>query len=243
VSASGRNPAWERDELILALDLYLQCGRKVLDDTDPQVVELSDLLNQLPIHPVRPDAGRFRNANGVALKLANFRAIDVPGTGMASVGRRDREVWDEFANDPRRLHRLAQAIRAGYRADAAQPGSESDDEEGEFSEGKVAYRLHRHRERSRELVRAKKAQVKRTTGSLKCEVCLFDFELVYGEVGKDYIECHHTLAVSELPDGATTRLEDVVVVCSNCHRMIHRRKPWLAIDAIRQLVVGRSAMT
>ena len=113
VTFGSRNPPWERDELILALDLYLQSGRKVLDGTDPQVIDLRELLNQLPIHPVRPHARKLRNANGVALKLANFRAIDVPGTGMASVGRRDREVWDEFTNDPAKLGHLTEAIRTG----------------------------------------------------------------------------------------------------------------------------------
>lgn len=53
-----RNPTWTTDELILALDLYLRAG--LLDDSDPQVVELSRVLNGLPIHTVRPDLERFR---------------------------------------------------------------------------------------------------------------------------------------------------------------------------------------
>lgn len=44
-----KNPDWVVDELILALDLYLREG--LLDDTDPKVLELSALLNRLPIHP------------------------------------------------------------------------------------------------------------------------------------------------------------------------------------------------
>jgi hypothetical protein len=47
-------------------------------------VELSRVLNSLPIHTVRPDLERFRNPNGVALKLANFAALDpaYPGRGI-----------------------------------------------------------------------------------------------------------------------------------------------------------------
>ena len=71
---SPRNPPWAEDELILALDLYLRQGR--LDDTHPLVIELSEALNRLPIHSHRPDHARFRNPNGVALKLANFSALD-----------------------------------------------------------------------------------------------------------------------------------------------------------------------
>ena len=51
-------------------------GRVLLDDTDPAVVELSHVLNSLEIQSERPDADRFRNPNGVALKLANFAARD-----------------------------------------------------------------------------------------------------------------------------------------------------------------------
>jgi hypothetical protein len=55
------NPDWTRDELIIALDLYMRLGRRVADDSHPDVIAVSDLLNSLPIHDDRPDAGRFRN--------------------------------------------------------------------------------------------------------------------------------------------------------------------------------------
>ena len=58
-----------------------------------------------------------------------------------------------------------------------------------------------------------------------CCICGFDFELVYGERGRGFIEIHHTKPLSEnegeiVIDPKT----DLVPVCSNCHRMIHRRK-------------------
>lgn len=76
-----RDPTWAQDELILALDLYLRHG--LLDDTDARVVDVSEVLNRLPIHPARGDEQSFRNPNGVALKLANFAALDpaYPGGG------------------------------------------------------------------------------------------------------------------------------------------------------------------
>jgi hypothetical protein len=86
----------------------------VPDDTDPEVIALSELLNALPIHTERPDENRFRNPNGVALKLANLRALDQPGHGMSRGGRRDEEVWNEFSHDGELLHRTAEAIRVGF---------------------------------------------------------------------------------------------------------------------------------
>ena len=111
--SARRNPPWHRDELILALDLYERLGRTVADDKHSDVIALSQLLNKLPLHTGRPDAIRFRNANGVALKLANFRAIEQPGRGMSRGNRLEQVVWDEFADNPKRLAAAAEAIRDG----------------------------------------------------------------------------------------------------------------------------------
>ena len=71
-----RNPKWHRDEIILALDLYFSPDRGSIDDKNPKVIVLSRVLNALPLFPERPDEGKFRNPNGVALKLANFLPFD-----------------------------------------------------------------------------------------------------------------------------------------------------------------------
>lgn len=106
-----RNPTWHRDELILALDLYLRRG--MLDDRHPEVIELSEVLNRLAIHTSQGNPETFRNPNGVAMKMANLAALDTryKGAALRQGGRRDAEVWDEFANDRERLAREAMAIR------------------------------------------------------------------------------------------------------------------------------------
>jgi len=58
----------------------------------------------------------------------------------------------------------------------------------------------------------------------------------YGDHGDGFIECHHTKPVSELQVGEKTKLSDLALVCSNCHRMIHRKRPWLSVDGIRTLL-------
>jgi hypothetical protein len=58
-----RNPPWARDELILALDLYVRAGMSMLPAENADVVELSRVLNASRIHADRPDAARFRNPN------------------------------------------------------------------------------------------------------------------------------------------------------------------------------------
>jgi hypothetical protein len=109
---TNRNPPWVREELILALELYLRRWQKsTIGHDDPEVVELSRTLNGLPIHEDRPDATRFRNPNGVYMKLANFARLDpaYPGEGLTRGNRLERAVWDEFAGDPVYLQLIAQS--------------------------------------------------------------------------------------------------------------------------------------
>lgn len=68
----ARNPNWMRDELILALDLYLSEGRKQLEPSDPKVIQLSQLLNQLPIHPRELRENKFRNPTGSFNEVRQF---------------------------------------------------------------------------------------------------------------------------------------------------------------------------
>jgi 5-methylcytosine-specific restriction enzyme A len=222
-----RNPPWTRDELLLALDLYLRRRPQLPGADDPDVQQLSALLNSMPIHTVRPDLERFRNPNGVSLKLANFAALDpqYPGVGMRAGSRLDAQVWDRFADHPDELTRVVAAI---YDTVAALLPAvpEPDDDEFEAEEGRLLTRLHRHRERNASLVRRKKDAVSRTHGRLACEVCGFDFATRYGDLGSGFIEAHHILPLAAAGP-ATTRLADLALVCSNCHRMLHRAKPWM----------------
>ena len=113
VERPARNPLWAEEELVLALDLYLRFG--LLDDRDSAVVDLSRVLNDLTIHSERPDPDRFRNPNGVAMKLGNFAAIDpnYDGRGLTRSSRRDVEVWVRYASDEDTLASAAAAIRDG----------------------------------------------------------------------------------------------------------------------------------
>lgn len=108
----ARNPRWQRNELILALDLYQRVG--MVDSGHPDVVALSTTLNHLNADLRRDDPERFRNPNGVAMKLANFAALDPahPGMALAHGGRGDAVIWDEFAADGDGLTREAKRIHS-----------------------------------------------------------------------------------------------------------------------------------
>jgi HB1, ASXL, restriction endonuclease HTH domain len=95
---SHRNPPWSDDELTLALELYLRRGQP--SATDPEVQNLSRMLNRLSAHARSGDA-TFRNPNGVAMKLGNLSRYDpaYAGRGLSRGNHREKIIWDKYARD------------------------------------------------------------------------------------------------------------------------------------------------
>jgi 5-methylcytosine-specific restriction enzyme A len=234
------SPDWTDDELILALDLFFRVNPRSVSKNDPAIISVSEVLNCLPLHPKSVRTEKFRNPNGVRMKLANFLRFDLSyqGKAMERGSHREERIWKLYANDRQKLSRVAAAIRdAGNRQvrDSATQLPDPDEDES-FAEGMILSREHRYRERNRSLVQKKKKAVLRSRGNLACEVCGFDFHKVYGGLGKDFAECHHTVPISELGERAQTRIADLAIVCANCHRMLHRGPSWKTIHKLRELL-------
>ena len=222
-----RNRAWSRDELILALKLYCDLKPKAPGESQAEVRELSALLRTMGRKLSGTVPENFRSPASVVMKLMNFRSLDSEygGKGLASVGDRDRLVWSELSAQQRLLSGLDAAIRS---ANAAREDSRPEFDAGfgeEAFEGGLLTRMHRLRERDPRLVKRKKEKALQELGKLVCEVCTFDFAKFYGTRGKGFIECHHIVPLHDLRAGRTTRLEDLALVCANCHRMIHASRP------------------
>ncbi len=114
-----------------------------------------------------------------------------------------------------------------------------DNDESAFAEGMAKYEMHRRLERDVGLSNRAKANRFKTTGKLQCEVCDFDFTESYGSLGEGYIEAHHTKPLSQLDGTEKTKLESLAMVCSNCHRMLHRSNPMITPSTLRKLVGTR----
>lgn len=109
-----KNPKWTRDELILALDLYVELGNRNIDSGNPKIIELSNVLNRLPGAEATRINDKFRNPKGVAMKLGNFRRFDPTSTGkgLERGGKLEEVIWNEFYGQNDRLRKAAQAIKA-----------------------------------------------------------------------------------------------------------------------------------
>ena len=241
-----RNPTWVRDELILALDLYLRHSGNPPGKESPEIIELSETLSHLARYLGLTKADRFRNPNGVYMKLMNFRRFDPAFTqagkvGLSRGGKSEEVVWNEFAHDPSRCHAIAGTIRQVLLAapdDRTLSDLPAEDEE-EAEEGRVITALHRRYERDEKIVRRKKHQTLTVSGRLACEACGFDYEQHYGKRGAGFIECHHTKPVHMLKPGDKTKMTDLRLLCANCHRMVHARRPWLTMEDLSAML-GRS---
>ncbi len=112
IKSEMKNPKWHRQELILALDLYFILEPGQIHSRNPEIIQLSETLNRLDIYKDKPDAIKYRNPNGVGLKLSNFLAIDpnYPGKGMERYSKLDKEIFFEFQNDRSRLKKEASKI-------------------------------------------------------------------------------------------------------------------------------------
>lgn len=103
-------------------------------------------------------------------------------------------------------------------------------------EGKRQLKQHFIRERNKSIIKNAKELGLKEKGELRCEICDFSFFENYGEIGKDFIEAHHTKPISSMRSGEVTNVEDISLLCSNCHSILHRRMPWLELDELKNMI-------
>lgn len=242
VTKKVEDPDWTWDEHVLALELYLSNPASPPGKRSPEVMRLSALLNSLGERRGIARTEKFRNANGVYMKLMNFRRLDpqfqaVGKAGLSRGAKGEAAVWEAYRNNPEALNLTANAIRLAIEDFSVELTPASD--EYEATEGAIVLRLHRSRERDRALVEKKKAHALATLNSLVCEACDFNFSNAYGDLGVGFIEAHHRKPVSALTLGEKTRLSDLALVCANCHRMLHRRPGLLSVETLKAHVQAR----
>ena len=136
------------------------------------------------------------------------------------------------------LNAAVTAYRALRFRGGLDPSPESDDDEPPNVVASLIelrrYKLHRRIERN---PRAAKAAKK--LHGVRCQACALQFEERYGDIGKGFIEAHHLRPISSLDEGVAVSYEiaaDFAVLCSNCHRMIHRTNDPSDLDSFRASV-------
>jgi predicted HNH restriction endonuclease len=109
-----------------------------------------------------------------------------------------------------------------------------------IEEGFIRSNHTKTRTRSRKLVEKAREYFK-VNNKIYCKACNFNFEDCYGEIGKGFIEIHHLKPIFAYENNFEQSIQDalsnVVPVCANCHRIIHRKKSnVLPIETLREII-------
>ena len=96
--------------------------------------------------------------------------------------------------------------------------------EGEKYEAEVTFR-----KRNRAIIEAKKLN---SNGN--CEVCGFNYSKFFKGFTKNHLVAHHLFPIALRKKSNITKLDDIALVCSNCHTAIHSENPMLRIDSLRR---------
>ncbi|CAN5293746.1 HNH endonuclease [soil metagenome] len=96
---------WNRNELILAVNLYCKLPFGKLHSRNPDIIKLAEILD--------------RTANSVGYKLVNFASLD-PSLqargikGASNASKLDKEIWNEFFNHWEILSYESEKLLATY---------------------------------------------------------------------------------------------------------------------------------
>lgn len=207
-----------------------------------------DRKRELPLWSTQKDVAKFCNIqNGTKrylkiefekkykVNITDFFTI-TSGTEIAFPKSLQDKVRDIVFNNPESYF-IVTVLDVEYDNNTIE-GNTTTKSEGEEEGDKI---LKEHIEfeqtkRNSKIVKLKKdLAIKEGKGKIKCECCNFDFLKKYGEIGKGFIECHHKIHVAK--GKRLTTLQDLALVCSNCHRMLHRKdkkNKYLTVDNLKK---------
>ena len=107
-----KNPKWSFPELVLAMELYMIYRPNPPGKNSRDVSQLSMILRMNALADGLKLTKTFRNKNGLAMKLQNFRRFDenFKGYGLRAGGNLENEIWDKYQN-LNKLKKTADKIR------------------------------------------------------------------------------------------------------------------------------------
>jgi 5-methylcytosine-specific restriction enzyme A len=235
--SGARRIDWTWEEIVLACDLVAQNEWRQLDEGDHHVRELSSLLQKMSIHPLDVRLPSFRNFAGVAQKTRKIASVHPDYVGRPSNGNKlDREVLLEFLADPQRMHSYAQMLRQAAANDELENVPQLIGDEEDSLEGRYLLRMHRVWERKPAL-RAKKIRTVQARGEPLCAKPVASTSErpteIAGRASSNVITWNRC---TRPESGPRLSINDLALLCSNCHRMIHRKPPWPTPAQLRDLI-------
>lgn len=206
------------------------CFDPALNARAPYEIDIGDLPNV-----IRYARALIQQANEIPVFLKQ-------GTGkweylgQFSPVRYNTDEEDLFPKKPRRPNAVGVLYLARSNAESSDVTDDSSVTAVAASEGGRSLVEHLRQERSRSLVDAKRRAFREMNGMLKCEACGISEANLPAKIGEGCFEVHHTAPLAQRSGPAVTRIDDLALLCANCHRMIHRSLPMLSVSALRSIL-------
>ena len=219
---------WTRDEVILALDVMINARGESLGMDDPRILELSALLNRLPIIPLgkRPDT--FRNVAGVRRQILTFAWSIKKNKVAPHVGDVFYNVYKESLDKLEWLHEVAMAIRKCENM-VQEITFDNALDENSFPEGIILGHLHRHLERVKGQV-----YIECKKKCCACGICQDHIYQVTDNV--KLLEPHFLRPPETYCADMVLGGVDFIPVCPNCHHILHQIRPWLGRNDVKRIL-------
>lgn len=171
-------------------------------------------------------------ANGLA-ESPKSRHIRIHGELLSFINR----SFEQTVQDAEQAEELEEEFEEEFNDHIGDDNKENIGEkfnDRKYSEGETSS-IQRYSKKRNRHARQKCLELK----GYSCYVCDFNFEDVYGELGKKYIHVHHITPISEREGNYDLNIEeDLAPVCPNCHAMLHQ--PYngrnISITELRQLL-------
>lgn len=220
------NSAFTRDEVILALDVLYFSGEQAFTKKRDVIIELSDLLKELPIHTEAEQAENFRNPSGISTQITHYLASKTHEVIHFPVGKNFRSIDEEFEKDRDLLHAIAVAIRRNAAFFEMAPFGADYEDDG-FKEGALLGHLHKAIEQ-RDSVCAHKQST--------CEVCKLNFSEIYKLAPDGFAQLHLLTPIVALDANHKYGQSDFITVCPNCHAVLHHHRPWATRENAQEIL-------
>jgi 5-methylcytosine-specific restriction enzyme A len=172
-----------------------------------KVIAKTDNNNYIPVSETLWDRVNLRGiTQGNACNISNIKNI-------GNIEELQLDIWRRFNG-----HFISEELESETTTSAIITALKLTSPDFIATEGGMRMVSHIIKERNRSIVKEKKQKAIKNN-QLKCAVCDFSFSITYNV---EFIECHHLTPIGQVGVRETT-LDDLALVCANCHRMLHKK--------------------
>lgn len=235
---------WTEEELILTLALYKVLTFGQMHGTNPKVIALSRILNELPLYKkdIRPE--NFRSIASVSLRLSNFRSCDPEcnAKGLLSSGTGlFKEIFNKYYTKDKLLASAVADIEQKYDVNIQhlispdKPGNAQDKKKQKDEPDNNLYQLHKSKEIDSSFYR--KVKECHYGKSRTCSVCGMLLSNIYGKLGEDIMEYHCLKKFStDKKASADVCIGDYIQVCPACHKLLDKHYGLIEYEDLKNII-------